>query len=405
LEVGREQNPMTSLGAELAGAIASPASLLAGPRIANAASIPGRVATGVAAGAAGGATYGYLDGQGGAGERLNSGVNNMALPAAIGGAIPLVGGIARAGVNAAKNAGAAKTFVASAPTNDALRKSSKELFAIADQSPTMSREAWANSAEELADTMRGSGLSPRVTPAAAGAMDDILESGNLAKSPGVTFRELDQLRAVAGNVAKKPDASEASLGLAIRDGIDDFLETYPDAGPVSKEARALWGRMRNSELVQEAMEKAKLAASGFENGLRNEFRAIVKRDIGRNRLPKELKAAMVEVIDGTRAGNVFKKIGRMMGPGRNQQSNMLGMGLSSGAGAAILAPAGLAPLGAAIAPIIGHAAQTAAERTTLNAANRAAAVAAAGKAVPRNALANVAAPNYLAFSGAPIGSQ
>ena len=163
--------------------------------------------------------------------------------------------------------------------------------------------------------------------------------------------------------------------------------------------------MRNSELVQEAMEKAKLAASGFENGLRNEFRAIVKRDIGRNRLPKELKAAMVEVIDGTRAGNVFKKIGRMMGPGRNQQSNMLGMGLSSGAGAAILAPAGLAPLGAAIAPIIGHAAQTAAERTTLNAANRAAAVAAAGKAVPRNALANVAAPNYLAFSGAPIGSQ
>lgn len=384
MEVGAEDNPMTALGSEVAGAALSPVSLLAGAKMANSGSTLGRIGTGAAAGAGTGATYGFLDSEGGAGERGQGAVTGGILGGALGAGLPAISAGWQAGpgrwlAQAAEN----KKFANAAPDVDTLKGLAKEAFSIADEAAPFSREAFADWAEGLANKARSAGLRDRVTPAARGLLDEILDEADLSKSPGITYNTLDELRAVAGNVAGKVnDKGEQGLGMLMRDAIDEFVENNPDASKAAKLGRKLWQQMRNSELVQDAMEKAQLAGSGFENGLRNEFRSILKADVSKNRLPKGLKAAMKEVVDGTTGGNFLRKVARMAAPGTGSHTNMLGFGLSTGAGATLgnmIAPGAGGLVGGVLPAILGTAASKGATNSTLNAANKAGAVAAFGR--------------------------
>lgn len=99
--------------------------------------------------------------------------------------------------------------------------------------------------------------------------------------------------------------------------IDDFVLNLVDgdldagtAQGLSKElseARSLWQRMRGSERVGAAMEAAKDAASGYENGLRIEFRKLIKDVKFFRSLSKPEQAAIRQVVQGTTVGNILKR--------------------------------------------------------------------------------------------------
>ena len=84
----------------------------------------------------------------------------------------------------------------------------------------------------------------------------------------------------------------------------------------------MWQRLRKSELVEEAIEKASRSASGLENDLRVEFRAILNNKKKRAGLTKAEITAMEAVVKGTKLGNRMKQLARF-GLGRGQQSNVL----------------------------------------------------------------------------------
>ncbi len=95
-----ETNPWATAGGKVAGALAPGALMAKG--VAAARTLPGMVAQGTGWGAAGGATQGFLEGEGGLGNRVNDAWKTAAIGGALGGAIPIVG----AGVKEAWRAGA-----------------------------------------------------------------------------------------------------------------------------------------------------------------------------------------------------------------------------------------------------------------------------------------------------------
>jgi hypothetical protein len=107
--------------------------------------------------------------------------------------------------------------------------------------------------------------------------------------------------------------------------------------------------MRRSEMIDEAVRRADLAASGIENGLRNEFRSILKnKKLLRGFSDAEIEA-MERVAKGTLAGNAMRQAGRFSF-GTGGQSNALGGAIGLGAGIGVGGPLGAAiPISAALA--------------------------------------------------------
>lgn len=97
-----EQRPYSSMAGKIAGAVSPGA--LATKAVAAARTLPGMVAQGIGWGAAGGATQGFLEGEGGIGNRLTGAGWGGLIGGALGGAIPLIGAGAKEAVRAGSDA-------------------------------------------------------------------------------------------------------------------------------------------------------------------------------------------------------------------------------------------------------------------------------------------------------------
>jgi hypothetical protein len=122
----------------------------------------------------------------------------------------------------------------------------------------------------------------------------------------------------------------------------------------------MWGRARRGELLEEAFESAKNTRSGFENGLRNEFRKILENKRQVKFFTADEKAAMSVVSQGTKSANLAKLIGRL-GFKEGQAINIINP-IAGGAAAAALfgTTAGVA------VPIIGQVSKELAQKLTRN---------------------------------------
>ena len=228
-----------------------------------------------------------------------------------------------------------------------------------------------------------SGADPDITPKTVRALNRFEERMDTV----VSLSELDTLRKVTQNAAKSLEPAESSLGVKFIDIIDEFLDkakpkdfsgskdAVKDIGKRYKTARNLWGRARRSELLEEAFEKARNQASGFENGIRVQFRSILNNKRQRrffNANPEEL-AAIKRVVQGGKKENLAKLIGRF--------------GFSEGGATNILASLGGVAVGGAvggiagsiIVPVIGQVSRKLAQRLTRSNAEFADQVIRAGK--------------------------
>jgi hypothetical protein len=379
----REDFPKSSLGGEITGAVASPVSKalipVAGP------SLGVNALRGAASGAAAGGLYGFGTGEGGFENRLASGGLGALGGAVIGGAIPAIGQAARAGLNKLAETRAAKTAMAAAPSLDDLKAAASRIYEQADNVTGLPRADFAAQAGGTLDDAARAGMDDMLTPGAArvaGKIDDAAASAD----PNIGFRELDILRkqagVPAGNVSNR---TEAAIGSKFIGAIDDFIDNAdPQLSGALREARDMWGQLRRSELIGAAMDKAKNTASGFENGLRIEFRKILNNPKLLRGFNEQEIAAIKSVVAGTPMGNLLRQVGRI-GIGLSGQSNGLGASIGGIAGTAAGGPiGGIATVG------LGTAAKALAERTTRKAAERALSMVGA-----RNALAAAQPQVYL----------
>ena len=325
---------------------------------------------------------GVLTGAAAAGARAPGVAGRLAQ--AITNADPVVAagrGVAR-GAEAFRNrAPSNKKFIAEAPSPNQLQGQASTLFQQAEQSGVKFKtDYFKQFADDTLSTLVDQGADTILSPKVSRVADLLGKARDQGRSPSIA--EMSILRRQFGNAAGSADAAERRLaGIAI-DKIDDFVEG--GAGHVGAklgEARALWSRLRKSEMIDGAIENAGAAQQGVEAGLRAEFKALYRARNSRKMrgFTKDEMAAIKKVAMGDITSNTLRRIGSL-GGGSGSSRNMLNLLIGTGTGAAVGGP-----VGAVAVPLAGYGAQRAATAMTQNRADLARAVTARGEMPKRPA--------------------
>lgn len=266
------------------------------------------------------------------------------------------------------------------PNVSQLKSTAREIYSTIDNlGVTVKQKAFSDFANKTLQSLEKKGLDPDITPKAYAAISRILKE---SESP-ITVGKIDTLRQVASNAAKAIEGTDKALGVAIIDNIDDFLTNLKPimtiggdsskVGGMFKSARDLWARAKKSEIIEEAIEGAKDQASGFENGLRVQFRQLLKNKKKMRGFTKQEKDAIAEVVRGTKGANLARQLGKF-GIDLNQNTNALGAALGAGAGGVYGGG-----VGAVVVPVIGSVSRNLAEKLTKQNAKFAQDIVRAGK--------------------------
>ncbi len=279
-----------------------------------------------------------------------------------------------------------------APTVNALKDQARSIYKEIDNSGVVVPKDQVQSLyNDLRSSVKDEGFNKTMHPAVNATLKEFRD----ATQSDQPITNIDTLRKVAGSAAGSMDKSESRLGKIITGKIDSFMDnldgsslvggTADDIGSKYKDARQLWQRASKAELIDRAMEKAKNQASGFENGVRTQFRSILNNDKKSKMFTPEEKDSMEHVIQGGTMENLAKYIGKF-GFGEGQASNMMLATIGAGAGGTV---AGIP--GAVAVPLIGQASRSLAQKMTRNNAAMVSQLVRSGKdstAITRAYLAN-----------------
>ena len=260
-----------------------------------------------------------------------------------------------------------KAVVESAPDIDQIFGTAREVYKEIDNAGvTLKPKPFTGLVNRINKAANKAGFDPDLTPKSAAVLNRFESELGQPK----TLTELDTLRKVAQNAAKSVEPADAAIGSIIVDNIDQFLDVVTPTAfnqgaakaseiiPKYKVARDLWGRGRRSEMINEAFEKAKNQASGFENGLVVQFRSILNNSKKSRFFKKKELDAMREVVRGTTGSNLAKLVGRL-GFSEGHATNLIGGSLGVAGGAAFGGP-----VGAVAVPVIGQVSRKLAQRLT-----------------------------------------
>ncbi len=279
------------------------------------------------------------------------------------------------------NAAARKILQSASPTTETLKDASRSIYKqIDDLGARVDKRGMTDLSKTLESEMRSEGFSPRIHPKIDAALSEFKSASNQAQA----LTEVEILRRVAGGAARSLDPDEARLGTIMVKQVDDFMENLTQTnlvggqnpakvGELYKDARQLWSRASKAEIIEHSMNRAQLMGSGAENGLRNEFRSLLKNKKYLKTFNPEERAAMKQVVDGGAVRNTLKALGKF-GISEDGAVRMLIPGLGSAAGAAV---GGFG--GAAAVPIAGQAARMASRKMTEKSAEAAANIVRSGK--------------------------
>lgn len=232
-----------------------------------------------------------------------------------------------------------------------------------------------NMLAKIVNETKADGISPDRHKDAYSFMVDMIG----ARGKPLTLTELDQLRQRVrrdlitpsyGNPAK---AADAHFGQIMLDNIDEMIAnagpgdmvagSAKDAANAIITARSLNTRLRKSELLQDAVEKAKLnaAASGsggnVNNAIRQQIKGILTNPKKVKAFTAEERALMQKVIEGGPTENFLRLVGKLSPSGN-------GLMAALGIGGTAMNPA------LAAAPIAGLVAKNIADKGTINKVTR-----------------------------------
>jgi hypothetical protein len=234
------------------------------------------------------------------------------------------------------------------------------------------------------------GLTTKLKGEISGTLNDFAKR---ADQGGASLYDLEILRRSLRNIgADKTDQAAQALSSKLIGSLDQSVDGLSSASIAAageagtptldalKQARQTWQTGVKSDIVEQAMERAKNAASGYENGLRVEFRKLLNNKQYANTFNETERGVMQGVVRGTLKSNALRWLGGFGVPvdnGRNFLGSVMGGGAGASLGSAIGGPVGAAVGGVAL-PAIGTAAKLGANAATRNQATLAEALVKAG---------------------------
>lgn len=324
--------------------------------------------TGAGAGVGAVAGAGYSEG-----ETPQEVMSDSGTGALIGGAIPGIGGpIARGVTNKTRDSRTLNKIAELSPSMQEIKQKASDLY-------TRARDAGmrikGSSYSRILSDMRGDLKEFRYRPEKHTNVATALKYAD--KKLGRKELDLFDIEEVRQDLmeaaVESGSKAERTLARQLVQRIDDNMAdlgpgeviTGSGGGKMLKEARDLWRRSSKLETIQTAIAKADLQATGFENGLRIQFRQILNNEKKARNFTKEEKDMMKKVVNGDFSGNVMRWLGRF-GFGEGGSTNWLGSTLSFAGGTA----ASGNPLVGATIPTMGQLAKAGARRSTQSKANQ-----------------------------------
>jgi len=352
-EVLERDSPMLALGADVGGSVLG-AALPVGAigTLGRGAGLMPRLGASVGIGAAGGATYGAMEGEGQQ-DRIDEGQKGAAWGGAMGAAAVPVGGAVQRIADSLVGTKAIRAGARNAPTSEELRAAGNAAYKQIDEAGVQIKpEAFDNAQSKILDSLRtrtGYDELPgpgSLTPNAGRVMEIMRQSSDqMASDPtsALPFRSLDQMRrqagAAAGNVTNRQDSAAGSV---VIEGLDEFMQSIGAddvvAGDVTAlkeaipKARDLWSRMSRSQLIDDAMAQEGNYLSGGSSAIRNQFAKILRNPRLSRGFSDAEKKAMQRVVQGTMPEQVMN----LMGGGLGQLTQIgAGFGIGGLPGAAL----------------------------------------------------------------------
>ena len=247
-----------------------------------------------------------------------------------------------------------KKVLENAPDISAIKETARGIYRQLDESGVrVDQDQFLDLVGDIQKDAKKLGADQTLTPKSNAAIKRIdTEIGE-----DLTVGEVDQLRKIAKIAADDVDnlgkpTADAAIGSMMIEKIENFMDKQPTtdktAGAQYRQARDLWSRVKKTEIIDEAFTKAENQASGFENGLRTQFRSILNSPKKRKSFTKDELNAMRRVVQGGALENTFKLLGKF-GFSEGQRVNALLPALGVGAGVT----AG-GPIGGVLVPAIGQ---------------------------------------------------
>jgi len=250
-----------------------------------------------------------------------------------------------------------QSIVEAAPDIEKIEDASRVLYTeLADSGVKIRPKAYNAFSNKLRKKMNAEGLDKELTPKSATVIRRVIST----KSKAPTLKDIEKIRKFAKNAASSVDTSDARLGKMLIDEIDNFVGNtdvisfksgfddpvhgagFGGIGPKYEAARALWGRAKRAELLNKAFEDASRASSGFEKGIENNFRSLLKNKNNKKFFSKKEIVAMDDVINGPKAlstHNIAKTIGKLGYHGGGLDIIKAGVGYGVGGPLGVAAPA------------------------------------------------------------------
>lgn len=388
-----DKSPALSMGAELGGAVL-PAMLSGGTSLtASGAGLGRKVATSAALGAGAGATYGFMEGEGGLDNRLKDAKTGALVAGGLGLAAPFAGAAVQKVADSRKQSKFLNALRKTAPTADDLKGQGRALYQqVDDAGVSFSPDYIKRNADEIKRYLRQEGIdfqgARKLLPTADVADRNVTQLAKKAAAkaakpdqPPVQFQEVDTLRRLLQGAKKGASPQDATLTGNVVGQIDDMiLKAGPgdlDGGDIKAlqdalpKAREIWHRFRKTELLEDAMDDAGNYQSNKSSGLKNKFRTLLNNKSTRDLWTPAEKAAMRKVLDGP----AWQTMIEYMGSGLGSMGQMAG---ATSAGA-MMGGAGGAIAGNILGAIPAMATRRMAEKLTGNRAEIARALIASGK--------------------------
>lgn len=406
-----EANPVANVAGSVAGGVGAFNAASKVPLLANALGMTGNLGARVANSGASTLAVGTADNMV-KGQAPVEALTNAAAPAAVASALPLVGAGIRAGAQGAANVA---TRGAQRKLTDAAIQGAPDAGDLKSVARSMFKEVDASGAAIKTDV-----IAQRIYQAAQKAGDELIDAELDAPAVrlyqiiadrtrqayetgrGLKLGEIHNMRQLAQDVVVKGKGDRTSrFAREVVDLIDDIVGNLKPAqmelpanrlggasgnevGNTLLRGISTWGRARRVDLIEEALYKAQNQASGVENGLRTQFRALLQNPKTRNLFSAAEREAIEKVANGTGISNLSRLLGTFgfeLGSGRNAIGGALGL-LAGG------------PIGA----IVGTGARKVAETMAVNAGQRAANVV----ATPNIPMAAPRLPNARLLQGADV---
>lgn len=386
-QANQVMNPEAAMTGAVAGTVlplvAAGGTALGGRLLGMTGTVPQQIGMGALSGAALSAAD-----TGARGGSMEDVIASGALGGVLGGAVPAVGAkVADAFRGMAQNK-AITQAIADAPAADELKTAASALFQNSKAANAgVSAPKFQQFAVNLAQKAASADIDPTLDGQAVDALRKMLQMAQESgQTGGITFAKLHNLRQIAQDVvieAKKNRTKQ--FANEIVDGLDNLISTLKpadmyganagQAGNQLLEGISTWSRAKKVGLIEEAIYKAQNVASGFENGIRIEFRKLLQNPKIRKQFSATEIAEIERVVRGTPGANLLKLIGKF-GFGSGNSSNMLGGTIGTTIGGSLggaFGPVGTIA-GAALAGGGASLARQGAEKLTEKAAERAAKV-------------------------------